>query len=162
MKQTTKVSGNQTPEACSSLSGVSMRQAHASPIPARYYVYVRPRNITWNFLAVLCHFWHSVFTRKICHQLQGYSKFGRYSLCLGVFFQSPQGRLGDMGQADDLVSLLFWEVIIDVMDNSTYKLAVFGATSSLGQKVCYILSSPNMRKQGLTHCKQFMNCMVAN
>jgi hypothetical protein len=40
-----------------------------------------------------------------------------------------------MGQSDDLVSLLL-EVIVDVMDNSTYKLAVFGATSGLGQEVC--------------------------
>jgi hypothetical protein len=38
MKQTTEVSGNQTPEACSSLSGVSMRQACASPVPAQYYL----------------------------------------------------------------------------------------------------------------------------
>jgi hypothetical protein len=53
---------------------------------------------------------------------------------LGIFFQSPQGHLGDMGQSDDLVSLLFWEGIVDVMDNSTYKLAAFGDTSSLGQK----------------------------
>jgi hypothetical protein len=36
MKRTTEVSGNQTPEAFSLLSGVSMRQAHASPIPAWY------------------------------------------------------------------------------------------------------------------------------
>ncbi len=75
---------------------------------------------------------------KIYRQLQGYSKFGRYSLCSGVFFQSPQGHLGDMGQSDDLVSLLFWEVIVYVMVNSTYKLAAFGTTSSLGQKVCQI------------------------
>ncbi len=33
-----------------------------------------------------------------------------------------------MGQSDNLVSLLFWEVIVDVMDNSAYKLAAFGAT----------------------------------
>jgi hypothetical protein len=49
--------------------------------------------------------------------------------CLGIFFQSPQGHSGDMGQLDDLVSLLLWEVIVDVMDNSTYKLAAFGATN---------------------------------
>ncbi len=48
---------------------------------------------------------------------------------------SPQGHLGDMGQLDDLVSLLL-EVIVDVMDDSTYKLAAFGATSGLGQEVC--------------------------
>jgi hypothetical protein len=40
-----------------------------------------------------------------------------------------------MGQSDDLVSLLL-EVIVDVMDNSSYKLAAFGATSGLGQEVC--------------------------
>jgi hypothetical protein len=40
-----------------------------------------------------------------------------------------------MGQLDDLVSLLL-EVIIDVMDDSTYKLAVVGTTSGLGQEVC--------------------------
>ncbi len=51
-----------------------------------------------------------------------------------------------MGQSDDLVSLLL-EVIVDVMDDSSYKLAAFGATSSLSQEVCYILSSPNVRKQ---------------
>jgi hypothetical protein len=34
MKQTTEVSGKGTPEACSSLSGVSTRQAHACPIPS--------------------------------------------------------------------------------------------------------------------------------
>ncbi len=38
-----------------------------------------------------------------------------------------------MGQSDDLVSLLL-EVIVDVMDNSTYKLVAFGATSGLGQE----------------------------
>jgi hypothetical protein len=59
-----------------------------------------------------------------------------------------------MGQLDDLVSLWFWEVIVDVMDNSTYKLAAFGASQ--------ILSSPNVRQQGLTHCNQFTDCMVAN
>jgi hypothetical protein len=32
----TEVSGNQTPEPCSSWSCVSMRQARASPISARY------------------------------------------------------------------------------------------------------------------------------
>ncbi len=35
-ERTTEVSGNQTPEACLMLLGVSTRQAHASPIPARY------------------------------------------------------------------------------------------------------------------------------
>ena len=35
-------------------------------------------------------------------------------------------------------------------------------TSGLGQEVCYILSSPNVHKQGLTHCNWFTNCMVAN
>jgi hypothetical protein len=89
-------------------------------------------------------------------------KFGRYSLCSGMFFQSPQGHLGDMVQLDDLVSLLFWEVIVDVMDNSTYKLAAFGATSSLGQKVCQIFSGPNVHQQGLTHCNRFTDCMVTN
>ncbi len=88
MKQTTEVSGHQTPEACSSLSGVSTGQAHVSFIPAWYQVYVRPCRTTRNFLAVLCRFWHSVSTRKIYRQLQGYSKFGRYSLHLGIFFQT--------------------------------------------------------------------------
>ncbi len=59
----------------------------------------------------------------------------RYSLCLDIFFQSPQGHSGDMGQLDDFVSLLL-EVIVDVMDDSSYKLAAFGATSGLGQEVC--------------------------
>jgi hypothetical protein len=162
MKQTTEVSGHQTPEACSSLSGVSMPQTHASPIPARYHVYVRPRGTTRNFLTVLRHFWHSVSRRKIYCRLRGYSEFGRYSLRSGIFFQSPQGHSGDICQSNDLVSLLFWEVIIDVMDNSTYKLAAFGATSSLGQKVCKIFSSPNVHQQGLTHCDQFTDCMVTN
>ena len=40
-----------------------------------------------------------------------------------------------MGQSDDLVSLLL-EFIIDVMDDSPYKLVAFGATSGLGQEVC--------------------------
>jgi hypothetical protein len=46
MKQTTEVSGNQTPEACSSLSGVSMRQARASPIPT-WWVYFFPGEPTF-------------------------------------------------------------------------------------------------------------------
>ncbi len=100
--------------------------------------------------------------RKIYCRLQGYSTFGQYSLHLGIFFQSPQGHLGDMGQLDDLVSLLFWEVIVDVMDNTTYKCAVFGANSSFGQKVCQIFSSSNVSQQGLTDCNQFTDCMVAN
>ncbi len=136
MKQTTEVSGIQIPEACSLLSGVSPHQVLASAIPARYYISVSPSGIMWNFLAILCSSRHSFFMRKICLQLWGYSEFDQYSLRWGIFFQSPQGCLDDMGQSDDLVSLLFWEVIVDVMDNSTYKLAVFGATSSLGQKVC--------------------------
>ncbi len=65
-----------------------------------------------------------------------------------------------MGQLDDLVSLLFWEVIVDVMDNSTYKLAA-GTTSSLGQKVCQIFSCPNVHQQGLTYCNRFTDYMVA-
>ncbi len=40
-----------------------------------------------------------------------------------------------MGQLDDLVSLLL-EVIVDVMDDSSYKLAAFGTTGDLGQEVC--------------------------
>ncbi len=75
----------------------------------------------------------------------------RYSLRLGIFLQSPQDHLGDIGQSDDLVSLLL-EVIVDVMDDSTYKLAALGTTSGLGQEVCQILSSPNVHQQGLTHC----------
>ncbi len=67
-----------------------------------------------------------------------------------------------MGQSDDLESLLIWEVIVDVMDYSTCKLEMFGTTGSLGQKVCQILSSPNVRQQGLTHCNQFTDCMVAD
>jgi hypothetical protein len=35
-EEPTEVSGNQTSEACSLLSGVSTRQARASPIPAWY------------------------------------------------------------------------------------------------------------------------------
>ncbi len=162
MKQTTEVSGHQNPGACSSLSGVSMHQACASPISAWYQVYVRPCRTTRSFLTVLRCFCHSVSMRKICHWLQGYSEFGWYSLRSGIFFQSPQGHLGDMGQLDDLVGLLFWEVIIYVIDNFTYKLAAFGATSSLGQKVCQIFSSPIVRQQGLIHCNRFMDCMVAN
>jgi hypothetical protein len=49
---------------------------------------------------------------------------------------SPLKVIQVTGQLDDLVSLLCWEVIVDVMDDSTYKLVAFGATSSLGQKVC--------------------------
>jgi hypothetical protein len=127
-------------------TGFSTRQARASHTSAWYKVYVRPHGITLNFLLVLHCFWHSVFVRKICRQLRGYSEFRQYFLHLGVFFQSPQGHLGDMGQSDDLVSLLFWEVVVD---NSTYKLAVFGATIVV---LVRILSSPNMRQQGLTHC----------
>ncbi len=41
-----------------------------------------------------------------------------------------------MGQSDDPASLLFWEVIVDVMVDPTYKLAAFDATSGLGQEVC--------------------------
>jgi hypothetical protein len=67
-----------------------------------------------------------------------------------------------MGQLDDLVSLLFWEVIVDVMDDPTYKLAAFSATSSLGQKVCSTLFHPNVRQQGLTHCNQITDCIVSN
>ncbi len=48
---------------------------------------------------------------------------------------APQGHSGDMGQSDDLVSLLL-DVIIDAMDNSSYKLLAFGTTSGLGQEVC--------------------------
>ncbi len=117
-------------------TGVSMRQVHASHTSALYNVYVRPCGITQNFLAVLRCFWHSVFMGKICRWLRGYSEFDQYSLRSGIFFQSPEGHLGDMGQSDDLVSLLLWKVIVDVMDNSTYKLAAFGATSCLGQEVC--------------------------
>ncbi len=40
-----------------------------------------------------------------------------------------------MGQSDDLVNLLL-AVIVDVVDDSTYKLAAFGTTSGLGQEVC--------------------------
>jgi hypothetical protein len=36
MKRTREVSGNQTPEACSSLSGVSMCKVHAGLIPTWY------------------------------------------------------------------------------------------------------------------------------
>jgi hypothetical protein len=122
MKGTTEVSGNRTPEACFSLSGVSMRQTHASPIPTWYQVYVRLRGTTQSFLTVLCRFRHYVSTRKIYRQLQGYSKFGWYSLHLGIFFLSPQGHLGDMGQSNDLVSLFIGEVIVDVVDNSLTSL----------------------------------------
>jgi hypothetical protein len=115
---------------CQHASG--MCQSHSHPVLSLREASRNSRN----FLRVLRPFWHSVSTRKICRQLRGYSKFGRYSLHSGIFFQSPQGHLGDMGQSDDLVSLLFWEVIVDVMDNSNYKFVVFGATSSLGQKVC--------------------------
>jgi hypothetical protein len=40
-----------------------------------------------------------------------------------------------MGQSDDLVSLLL-EVMVDVIDESTYKIAAFGATGGLGRDVC--------------------------
>ncbi len=96
--------------------GVSTRQAPASHTSTQYKVYKRPCRITRSFLAVLCHFWHLVFPRKICRQLRGHSDFGQYSLCVGIFFQSLQGHLGDMGQLGDLVSLLLWEFIVDVMD----------------------------------------------
>ncbi len=115
-------------------TGVSTRQVHASHTSTWYKVYMRPRRITRNFLVVLHRFWHSVFARNICHRLRGYSKFGRYSLCLGIFFQSPQGHSGDMGQSDDLVSLLFWEVVVDVMDTSTYKLAALAPLVVLVRK----------------------------
>ncbi len=97
MKQTTEVSGNQTSEACSSLSGVSMRQTCASSISARYQVYKRPHRTTRDFLTVLRHFWHSVSTRKIYRRLLGYSKFGRYSLRSGIFFHygTKQGDFWD-------------------------------------------------------------------
>jgi hypothetical protein len=79
MKQTTEVSGNQTSKACSSVH-VPAPVSHTS---APYKVYVRPHRIAQNFLAVLCRFWHSVFTRKICRQLQGYSEFDQYFVLLG-------------------------------------------------------------------------------
>jgi hypothetical protein len=72
-------------------TGVSMRQMCASHTSARYNLYVRPCRITGIFLAVLCHFWHSIFTRKICHHLQGYFEFEQYSLRSGIFFQKKLG-----------------------------------------------------------------------
>ena len=53
-------------------------------------------------------------------------------------------------------------VIVYVIDNPTYKLAALGAKSGLGQKVCWIVPSPNVHQQGLTHCNQCTDCMVAN
>ena len=156
MKQTTEVSGNQNPEACSSLSGVSMRQARASPIPTRYQeVYV----VRCQHASGACQS-HSRPVPSLRESSQNYSELSHSTPLflallffkkdlppttrllqvrpilppLGHIFHSPQGHLGDMGQSNDLVSLLFWEVIVDVMDNSTYKLAAFGDTSSLGQK----------------------------
>ncbi len=82
MKRTTEVSGNQTPEACSLSSSVSMHQARASPIPA----YMRPCRSTRNFLTVLRNFWHSISTKKTYRRFWGCSKFGQYSLRLGIFF----------------------------------------------------------------------------
>jgi hypothetical protein len=52
-------------------TGVSTCQARASHTSFWYKVYVRPCGITRNILAELRHFWHSVFTRKICCQLRG-------------------------------------------------------------------------------------------
>ena len=68
---------------------------------------------------------------------------GRYSLRFGILilpllghiFSVPSRSFGRLGQSDDLVSLQL-EVIVDVMDSSSYKLAAFGATSGLGQEVC--------------------------
>ncbi len=54
---------------------------------------------------------------------------------LGHIFSVPSRAFGWLGQSDDLVSLQL-EVIVDVMDNSSYKLAAFGTTSGLGQEVC--------------------------
>ncbi len=82
-----------------------MCQARVSQISARYKVYVRPRGITRNFLAVFRQFWHSIFPRMIWLRLQGFSEFDRYSLHSGIFFQSPQGHLGDMGSRMILSSL---------------------------------------------------------
>ncbi len=123
-------------------------QSHFRPVP-------NLREASRNY-AELCHstppFPALHFYKKDLPPTPRLPKFSQYSFRSGIFFQSPQGHLGDMGQLNDLVSLLFWEVIVDVMDNSTYKLAAFGATSSLGQKVCKVFSSPNVHQQGLTHC----------
>jgi hypothetical protein len=104
MKRTTEVSENQTPEACSSLSGVSTCQARASPIPARYYVYVRPYRIMRNFLTVIRHFRHFISMRKICRRLQGYSGLADTPSARAYSF-SPLKVIWVTGQLDDLVSL---------------------------------------------------------
>ncbi len=101
-------------------TGVSTHQVHASHTSAWYKVYMRPRRITRNSLAVLCHFWYSVFTRKICRQLQGYSEFGQYSLCLGIFFHKE----GDSNDDDPLVIVLddSTDVDLEVSNEDTYNL----------------------------------------
>jgi hypothetical protein len=123
---------------CQHASG--MYQSHSHPVlslreASRKYVELSPSTLP--FLTLQFHEKDLTPTPNLLQIWPILPPLGhsRYSLRLGIFCQSPQGRLGDMGQSDDLVSLLL-EVIVDVMDDSSYKLAAFGATSGLSQEVC--------------------------
>jgi hypothetical protein len=80
-------------------TGVRTRQVHASHTSARYKAYMRPCRIMQKFLLVLRCFWHSIFVRKICRQLQGYSEYGRYSLRSGIFFHGKEAMAVATGTA---------------------------------------------------------------
>ena len=58
--------------------------------------------------------------------------------------------------------LLLWEIIVNVMDNSTNKLAALSTTGRLCQEVRQVVISLNVGDKRFAHCNRFVDCMVAN
>ena len=59
-------------------------------------------------------------------------------------------------------SLLLWEIIVNIMDNSTNKLAALSTTGRLCQEVRQVVISLNVGDKRFAHCNRFSDCVVAN
>ena len=59
-------------------------------------------------------------------------------------------------------SLLLWEIIVNVMDNSTTTLAALSTTGRLCQEFRQVVISLNVGDKRYAHCNRFSDCVVAN
>ena len=90
-----------------------------------------------------------------------------YSLCSGIFPQSPQDQPRDWRSSVGLVIVnvktdMLGLVVINVKKNIANKSAAHSAIGHFGQEVSKVVANPNVSDKRFAHGNRFTDCVVAN
>ena len=124
----------------------------------------RPTDVTPNFFVKFRHFGHLTQTGKIQILTPSILRVALvlppYSYSLSPLKTSRVTRVSWLVLPGQV--LLLWEITVNVMNNSTNKLAAFCTAGCLCQEVRQVVICLNVGDKRFAHGNRFSDCMVAN